>query len=382
MAERLAGSDVPQIRGAAVTVLAVLACAYSIYFARGFLLPIAFALLLSFLLSPVVRALGMIHIPTPAAAALIVVSAVAVVAVCGYGLAGPVEGMIAHAPQTLRKAGVRLRVVARPVDQVEQAAEQVERATAVGESPRAQQVIVRGPTLASRFFGSTQAFIEGAIEVILLLFFLLATGDLFLEKLIKVLPLARDQQTAVRVARAIETSISTYLLTTAVINISEGVIVALAMWGLGMPTPIVWGAMVAALEFVPYIGMTIAVAVFTVAGLTTFASLPHALAAPAVFFVINFFVGNVVSPLIMSKRLTLNPVAMFIGLIFWWWVWGAAGALLGVPLLAAFKILCDHIESLASVGEFLGGRDPVGRRTWVRGRVTRASVEPGPAPLT
>lgn len=373
-AETVTVAEPPKVRVAGVTVLVALACLYTIYFARGFLLPIAFALLLTFLLSPVIRALGKAHIPAPAGAALIVLSFVGVVGLCGYGLAGPVEGWVTHAPETLRKAGVRLRVLEKPVDQVTRAAEQVERAAAADGGPRTPQVVVRGPTLASRLFGTTQAFAEDVIEVVLLLFFLLAAGDLLLEKLVKVLPQVGDKRKAVAIAQAIESSVSTYLLTTAAINIGEGGVVVLAMWALGMPTPVVWGAMVACLEFIPYIGMSIAVTILTIASITTFTSVPQALAAPGVFLVINFIQGNLVSPLLLSKRLTLNPVALFVGLAFWWWVWGVAGALLAVPLLATFKIVCDHVESLAPVGEFLGGRDRAERRQWIRARATPAAV--------
>ncbi len=360
----------PKLVVTGVTVLAVLAVLYTIYFARAFLLPLAFAVLLMFFLSPLIRALGKARIGAPAAAALLVLSFIAVTGVGIYELAGPVQGWVTHAPDTMRKAGARLRVLARPVGQVTRAADQVERVAAVGAPSPAPQVVVQGPTLAARFFGTTQALVEGAIEVVLLLYFLLAAGDFFLEKVVKVLPQLADKRKAVSIARAIESSISTYLLTTSAINVGEGAVVTLAMWALGMPTPYVWGAMVACLEFIPYIGMAVAVAVIAVAGLTTFNSLPHALAAPGILIAINLVQANLVSPLVMSKRLTLNPVALFIGLAFWWWVWGVAGALLAVPLLAAFKILCDHIAALAPVGEFLGG-DPKERRPWLRSRDSR-----------
>jgi predicted PurR-regulated permease PerM len=351
-------TETQKVRVPGLMVLVVLAVLSTIYLARDFLLPITFALLLAFFFSPVIRALGKAHIPAPAGAALIVLSFVAVVGFGGYELAGPVKELVVHAPETVRKAGVRLRVLEKPVNQVTEAANQIEQATGVDAGTRVRQIVVEGPSLASRFFGSTQAFAEGAIETLLLFYFLLAAGDLFLDKLAKVLPATKGQDSAASITRQIEASISTYLFTTAAINVGEGIVVTLAMWGLGMPTPVLWGALAACLEFIPYIGMTIITAILTVAGLTTFASLPHALAVPGTFVAINFLQGNLVTPLVMSRRLTLNPVALFVGLAFWWWVWGIAGALLAVPLLAAFKILCDHVDSLSAVGEFLGGREP------------------------
>jgi predicted PurR-regulated permease PerM len=136
------------------------------------------------------------------------------------------------------------------------------------------------------------------------------------------------------------------------------------LWG--MPNPALWGALVVLLEFIPYLGALTMVVILAVAALTTFDSVGHALLVPASFLVINLIQGNVVSPLVMGHRLSLNPVALFIGLAFWFWIWGTAGAFIAVPLLATFKIFCDHIESLAPVGEFLGQRDERERRVTVR----------------
>jgi predicted PurR-regulated permease PerM len=363
-------------RGWAVTVLAVLACLYTIYFARGFLLPITFAVLLSFVFSPVIRVFGRWHMPAPVGAALIVLAFAGAVGFAGYRLAGPVEVLVGRAPEVLRKAGVRLRVVAKPVDQVTRAAEQVESVATVEGHSRTPQVELRGPSMASRFFGTTQLLVEYALEIALLLFFLLAGGDLFLEKLVKLLPHVSDKRTAVHAARAIELSISRYLLTVAVINVCEGALVAVAMWAIGMPTPVVWGVMVACTEFIPYVGMAINVAVLTVVGLTTFPTLGHALLGPAIFVAVNAVQGNIVTPLVLGRRLTLNPVAILVGVAFWWSVWGVAGALVAVPLLAAFKIVADHVPSLAPAGEFLCGRDPGERRQWLRSRAIGGRRDP------
>jgi predicted PurR-regulated permease PerM len=215
-------------------------------------------------------------------------------------------------------------------------------------------------------FGTTQRSVASVLEVLILLYFLLAAGDLFLQKLIKVLPNLADKRKAVQIARAAESSISTYLLTTALVNIGEGTVVAGVMYLWGMPNPALWGALVVLLEFIPYLGALAMVVILGVAALTTFDSIPHALLVPASFLLINLVQGNVVSPLLLGHRLSLNPVALFIGLAFWFWIWGIAGAFIAVPLMATFKILCDHIESLASVGEFLGQRDDAERRATVR----------------
>ena len=355
----------PRTRSVGVTVLAILAVLYTLYFARDFLMPIAIALLLDFFFSPVVRALARLRIRPPLGAGLVIVASVGLFTLGAYQLSGPIQRWVAHAPQTVATAQAKLGRVLQPLERVTTTAQQVERATSMGRQP-SESVVVQGPSLLSRIFGTTQRLVAGMIQVIILLYFLLAAGDLFLQKLIKVLPQVEDKKTAVQIARKTERSISTYLLTATAVNVGEGIVVAIAMYLLGMPNPLLWGAMVVVLEFIPYLGAAAMVAILTLAALTVYDSVGRALLVPAVFIAINLVQGNLVSPLLLGNRLTLNPVAIFVGLGFWFWIWGIPGAFMAVPLLAAFKIFCDHIESLAPVGEFLGQRDEGERRATVR----------------
>jgi predicted PurR-regulated permease PerM len=349
-----------------ITVLAVLAVLYTLYFARDFLIPITFALLLSFVLSPLVRALARVRVRPPLGAALVMVGLLGGVGAGVYELSGPVQTWVAGAPATLTTARGRLRGLLRPLERVQRTAEQVQSATSVAGPATAPTVVVQGPTLLERLFGTTQRFLAGLLEVVILLYFLLAAGDLFLQKLIKVLPGRREKDAVVEIARETEASISAYLLTAAALNVGEGIVVAGAMWLLGMPNPALWGALVALLEFIPYLGALTMVAILTLAALTTFDGPGRALLVPATFLAINLVQANVVSPLLLGNRLSLNPVALLVGLAFWFWMWGVPGAFIAVPLLAAFKILCDHLPALASVGEFLGHRDEGERRAMVR----------------
>lgn len=348
------------LRPTGITLLVVLATLYTLYFARAFLLPITFAILLDFLLSPVVGGLTKLRLPRVVAAAIVVLSLVGLVSYGTYRMAGPVQAWVASAPQAIATARRELAKLIRPFERVKKSAEQVERAAAdVSTAPKPPVVVVQGPSIISRVFGSTQRFFAAVLEVVILLFFLLAAGDLFLKKLIKVLPNLTDKLKAVRIAREVQDSISTYLGAIAAINIVEGLVVAGALYLLGMPTPLLWGALVAALEFIPYLGAFTVTVVLAVAGLGAFESVGRALLIPGAFLVINTIQVNVVSPQLLGNRLALNPVAVFIGLAFWFWIWGVPGAFVGVPILAAFKICCDHIEALAPVGEFLGGKEEV-----------------------
>jgi predicted PurR-regulated permease PerM len=345
--------DRVEVRSIAITGLLVLAVLYTLYFARAFLLPIVLAVLLDFLLSPVVRTLKRAKIPEPAGAALVLLALLGAVGFAGYSLAGPAREWVAKAPESLAKVQTRLRDLRKPVEQVTKTAEQVEEATEVAKSGP-EEVVLRGPRLSERLFGTTQSLLTGALETLILLYFLLAAGDLFLQKLIKVLPQFGDKKKAVAIARETEASVSTYLFTVAVVNVVLGLVVALVMTLIGMPSAWLWGTLAGVAEFVPYIGATVLLATLTMAGLTTFDSVGHALLVPGAYLAVNLIQSQFVSPLILGRRLTLNPVAILVGLVFWWWLWGVGGAFIAVPLLATLKIFCDHIESLAPIGEFLG----------------------------
>lgn len=363
----------PRSRSIEVTLLTALALLYTLYIARVFLIPIAFALLLNSLLSPVIRVLARFWIKPQLGAALVVLALVGGAGGAVYQLSGPAQVWAAIAPQSFAHAQVKLRKIIRPMQQVSKNVEQAANAVGAqavdtaGRGRRPTEVVVQsGPTVSSRIFGTTQRLLAGMLEVFILLYFLLAGGDLFLQKLIKVLPHFDDKVKAVEMARATEAAVSAYLTTTLLVNVVEGAVVAGVLWLIGMPNVLLWGVLVACLEFVPYLGAMTAVVVLAIAGLSTFPDVGKALLVPGSFLAINLLQANFATPMLLGHRLTLNPVAIFIGLAFFFWIWGVAGAFLAVPLLASFKIFCDNIASLAAIGEFLGQRDEQERRVTAR----------------
>jgi predicted PurR-regulated permease PerM len=338
-----------------VTVLSVLAVFYALRVGRDFFLPVAFALLLNLLFSPVIRALKRARIAPPIGAALVILAMLGGISLCVYELSDPVQEWVAKGPKSVQSTVSRLRRIRRPVDQVTRAAEQVDRATSVAPNPggRTQEVVVKGPSVSERLFGTTQALVAFAFEVLILLYFLLAAGDLFLQKLVGVLPNLDDKKIAVKMAREMEGSVSAYLLTLSMLNAGLGTAVALLMWGLGMPNPVLWGVLAAVLEFIPYLGAATMLVVLSIAGLATFEPIGQALLVPGGYLAIDFIQANFVSPAVLGRRLTLNPVAILIGLALWYELWGVPGVFIAVPLLSTFKICCDHIATLSPVGEFL-----------------------------
>jgi predicted PurR-regulated permease PerM len=343
----------------AVTGLFVLASFYTLYFCRSLLLPLVLAGLLSLLLSPAVRGLKRLRIPEPLGAGLVLLAVLGSAGFGVYQLSGPAADWIQRAPQSLRAAEVKLRDLRRSVQRLGRATEQVERLAEVssnpGQRPPAVSVAVQStPTLRERLFSQATDLITDAVVMLILLYFLLASGDLFLRKLIRVLPRLEDRRRAVDIARQVERDISSYLATVTMINLGLGAAVAMCFALIGVPNPLLWGAMVTFTNFVPYLGPAVNYGTFILIGLLTFDTVPRMLAPAGLFLVLNVLEAYLITPMVLGKRLTLNPVMLFVGLTFWSWLWGIVGAVLAVPILVVFKIFCDHLEPLAPIGEFLG----------------------------
>ncbi len=342
------------VKSLALSGLFILALFYTLYFGRAFFLPIVLSLLLSLLLSPVVRGLKKFHIPEALSAALIVLG---MLGLLGFGivqLATPAYEWMGKAPQSLRKIESRIRDLKRPVQTMSQATQQVENITKAAGVPDTAKVQVTTETLGQRMLSRATELVADAVVMFILLYFLLASGDMFLRKLIKVLPSLGDKKRAVEIARQIETEISTYLVTITLIN----VVLGLAVWGLlaliGVPNPLLWGVLAIFANYIPLLGPLLMISVLMMVGLLTFPDFPHALMPPGAFLGLHFLESYLLTPMILGRRLTLNPVVIFLGLIFWGWLWGIAGALLAVPIMMVLKIFCEHSEPLAPIGEFLG----------------------------
>jgi predicted PurR-regulated permease PerM len=330
----------------------------ALYFGKEILLPIALAFMLTLTLSPVVRYLAKFRIPEVVSALVIVLAVVGSTAVGIYYLSGPVSGWIDGAPQTGRQIRSKIESMRAPVDAAVNASKQVEEITSGGSDPTVQKVVVQQPGLLARAAGGAVSLGSTAGITIVLLFFLLASGKLFYEKLVRILPTMTEKKRAIRVVYAVEEEVSAYLLTISAINAALGVVISAVMWALGMPNPILWGVMAAALNFVPYVGALVGAAVVAVVALVSFDTPGAALLPPVLYFVCTTIEGQFITPALLGKRLEMNTVVVFLSVAVWGWLWGVLGALMAVPLLVSLRVLCDHFESLSSLGEFLGGKVP------------------------
>jgi predicted PurR-regulated permease PerM len=340
------------VRSIALTGLFILAVFYTIYFMRSILLPIILALLLSYLFRPIVRGLARLKIPLSVGAAFALIGLFALV---GYGisaLATPAVGWLQKAPTGLTQLQHKLLPVKKSVAQVTQATGEIEK-LATTTTPETKTVEVTRHPLTEMLFVRTPEFIASAVLLAILLYFLLVYDQVFIAKLVKLLPTLSDKKTAVSIANDIESHVSRYLFTITAINACLGLAVGTAVGLLGLRNPVMWGMMVALLNFVPYLGALTGIICMTIGAALSFDSLGYALIFPAVYLGFGTLEGSFITPWIMGRSLTLNPVIILLSLTFWGWMWGIIGIILAVPILATFKIFCAHIKTMEPLAEFL-----------------------------
>ncbi len=341
------------MRSVAVTGMFVMAIFYTLYFTGEIAIPLAFAVLFKLLLQPGVRLLGRLRVPQPLGALAMIVLLFALLGGGGYLLAGPATAWLERAPQSLPRLEQHLSVFKRPIQQVQEATKQVEQLTrAPGEKA---PVTVKGPGLVEYLFSGTRHLMSGLGITVLMLFFLLTSGELFMRRLVEILPSFQDKKRAVEMSHEVEENISAYLVTISIMNALVGVAAGLAMWAIGIPDPILWGTLAFILNYVLILGPLTGIGLFFLVGLMSFDTLWQALLPPAAYLTIHVIEGEWVTPMLVARRFTLNPVLVIGSLIFWDWMWGIPGALLAVPMLAVFKIVCDRVRPLAALGHFIEG---------------------------
>jgi predicted PurR-regulated permease PerM len=334
------------------TGILILMSFYTVYISAPVLIPVTIAVLISMLLAPFMTVFDSMKLPRPLGAAILMAAVVIGLAAGAYALSGPARDWLQRLPQSGAKIDAMLRSFKEPFAQIQQATEEIA-STAMANRPNTpQRVQVATPGLTERLLGGGAQFAAGVSVVFVLVYFLLSAGDTFLRKLVSVIPSFRDKKRTVDIIRSIESDISFYLVMMLVINAGLGLGVAAITAVLGIPDPLLWGALTLTLSFAPYIGeLAIAITLFVVS-MVTFDTLGNALIAPAAYVVLMSSVHLVV-PFIVRRRLLLNPVAIFVAIIFLGWIWGVPGALLAVPLLASLKTICERVDQLNPIAAFL-----------------------------
>ena len=331
--------------------LAVLAGCYA---AAEIALPIVLAFVLSLVLQPAMRQLERLYLPRAIAALLIIVLLFGTLAGLGTALSGPATSWAQKLPSGIPKLQERLSFVSRPLTAVEKFADQAQGLTQ-GDQPKALAVAVQGSGLSDRLLTGTRSLASGFLETVLVLFFLLVSGDTFLRRLVEVLPRFKNKRQAVEIFQQIESDVAAYLFTITIMNLVVAVVTGAVMAFCGVGDPLLWGTVAFLLNYIPILGPMIGVVVFLLVGLLSIQTLWLAFLPAGLYLAIHLAEGETVTPMMLARRFTINPVLVILALVFWYWMWGVPGAILATSMLAITKIICDRIRPLTAFGHFMEG---------------------------
>jgi predicted PurR-regulated permease PerM len=358
------------VRSASLVVLAVLASVFALHWAAAVFIPLLVSLMLTYALAPLVDRLERWKISRWIGAAAILLSLGGALGWTGYSLAGSASQLVDALPLAAQKLRLAMHTGTRSADpstldtvqkaaaQLEQAAE--ENSAKVASRKGVARVMIERPSFNVRdYLWSGTIGLIGAIGqvtlVAFLTFFALGSGDTFRRKLVKITgPSLQKKKITVHVLDDITGHIERYLLVQILTSGLVGVATGLAFWAIGLENAAVWGIVAAVTNLIPYIGSVIVMAAAGLVAFLQFNGIEMALLVGGTSLVIHTLVGNLLVPVLTSKTSRMNPVAVFVGVIFWGWLWGIWGLLLGIPIMMVAKAVCDHVEDLQPIGELLG----------------------------
>lgn len=347
--------ELRKIKGLLIGIFLLMLFA-GLYLAKDLILPIVFGVLMALTLSPVQRSASRLGIPSPVTAIVLVLLFAAIMTTIILVLGDSIRTLLNETPSLGQELRYKLAGLLRSVEEIKSASEEVEQLTTGGAAPAVREVVIEGPGLLQQVASNAASFGTSLVVGLILALFLLASGDLFYVKLIESFRRTSDKKKALAVVYDVERRISNYLLTITLINAGLGLTIMFAMYLLDVPYPRVWGLLGFLLNYLPFIGGvsgTLAVAAFSIA---TFDSLAFALIPPAVYGFLTSFEAQFITPYLIGKRLEMNAVSVLLTVVIWGWLWGITGALMAVPFLVMFKVICDNVPGWQTVGNFFGDR--------------------------
>src|SRR6202140_556468 len=327
----------------------------ALYVASSIILPVVLAFVLNLLLLPVVRLFGGVHFPPAVGALLIVLLVIGGIVGLVAALSVPAATWAERLPEGIPRLEAHLEVIKGPIQALQKIIQQAEQAA---DAPPGRGSIVsvrRDLGITGALFAGTRSVLDGLFTTILVLYFLLVAGNIFLRRIVEILPTFGNKRQAVDISQQIQEDISAYLVTITAMNAAVGAATAATMYLCGLGDPLLWGTTAFLLNYIPIIGPLFGVCIFVLVGMLSFGSLWWALLPPVLYFGIHLVEGETLTPMLLARRFTLNPVLIILSLVFWFWMWGALGAILAVPMLAILKIISDRLRPLKALGHFLEG---------------------------
>lgn len=341
-----------------LTVLAVGTIVFALYWARDLIIPIMLALFLSLLLRPVLRRMRKVGVPDILSSFVIVFSIAALFTGSLFSLVGQAKYWLTMAPDSIERVRRMIFAYTGPMDDLAKATEAFRNLTQTTAGSEPLPVVVHSPEATFTILGASGHIVGAAVIVFVLAFFLLSFSDTLLKQAVESRPSFSQKRNVVELLYNVENGISRYLATITIINIGLGFVTGLVLWLMGIPNPLLWGVMVAVMNYVPHVGAFACLVVLFVVGAVTQQSLTWGIAVAGVFALLTTAESYLVTPLVLSRSLELSPLAVILFVLFWGWLWGIVGGLMAAPLLAVLKIICDQFETLRPWGIMLSGKAP------------------------
>ena len=359
------------VRSVSLAVLAVLGSVFMLHWAAAVFIPLLLGIIVSYALSPIVNKLERWRLPRALGAGLLLSAIVAGAGWTGYALSDQATRFIEGLPDAAQKLRLALRTKPHQpgtiIDKVQEAAAELEKAareSGSAQAPAAERGVTRVQIAKPTFnikdyvWSSTPSVLAsiGQLTVVLFIaFFLLAAGSTFRRKLVKIAgPTLTQKKITVQALDEITEQVQRYLLAQVLVSVIVGVVTWLAYLWIGVDNAAVWGVLAFAMNFVPYIGALFVTAGSALAAFVQFGSVDMGLLVAGVSLGVHTILGNVLTPWLLSRASRMNPVAVFVGVLAFGWLWGLWGLLLGVPILTMLKTVCDRVEDLKPLGELLG----------------------------
>lgn len=348
-----------QIRNT-LRALLFIACVAAMYFARDFLLPVVLAIFLALSLRPAIRYLDRQGIPAAFTAVVFVFVILLSGFAAAYLLSGPISTWFDQAPQLSRTFSEKFSSLRGPIDTISNLSQKLSSATEAANSTPSQEVIVHSNPLSTVFdlvTGYPMKILITMAATLVIAVFIMASGNLFYEKLVRILPNLTARKRALRIVFDIESAVSNYVFTITAMNAGFGVLIAISYYFLGMPVSFLWGILAFVFNFFPYVGAVCGVGLSAFMAIVTFDQLGYALLVPLSYILLSISDSEIIRPQILGRSLQMNAVAILLSLAFFTWLWGIAGAAIAIPLLVCLKVFCDSFEELSGLGAFIAARE-------------------------
>lgn len=336
--------------------LFTLAALWALNTASEIIIPVVLAFTLKLVLLPVMNGFARLRIPRVIAAILVLSLLIGGVFGIVTVLAPPAMEWAQDLPKEFPKIRDRINELRNPIEPLQKILSDAEELGIMDAADNNTTVVtVQQPTMRDRILASAGVLATGTSEMLLVLFFLLVAGDTFLRRLVEILPRFSDKKQAINISDQIQRDISAYLITITCMNTLVGAGTAAAMYFCGVDDPVLWGICAFLLNYVPIVGPIAGVMLFGMVGMMTELTLGEALLPAVIYLGIHITESQFITPLLLARHFTLNPVLVILGLIFFYWMWGIAGAILSTPIIAIIKIICDNVIALKPFGHFIEG---------------------------